>query len=309
MAVVEAVVGARRRPRGPEASEARLAFWLILPAVLGLVAVSAYPVIQTILWSFQHYILTDPQNVYFNGLRNFQRLVNREAFWTAFRFSILYTVLAVAGQFVVGFVLALTAHREFHGRGLVRAAMLFPWTMPTVITAVTWRFMYNDQLGFFNGSLQHLGLPHQIIWLGTPTLATIALLILAVWKVNSFVALVLLAGLQSIPKDVYEAADVDGAGPVRQFFSITLPFLRPAIMVVLVLRTVESLQAFDIIYGLTGGGPSNTTQNLPLYIYQQGFGEALNFGFGSAVAVMLFIVIFVFAIAYTRLLYREESYA
>ncbi len=304
-----AVAAAGRRGRGPEAAEARLAFWLILPTIAGLLAVSAYPVIQTVLWSFQHYILTDPQNVYFNGLHNFQRLFAQEAFWAAFRFSILYTVLSVAGQFLVGFVLALTAHRQFRGRGLVRAAMLFPWTMPTVVTAVAWRFMYNDQLGLFNGTLQHLGLPHQIIWLGTPTLAAIALLILAVWKVNSFVALVLLAGLQSIPKDVYEAADVDGAGPIRQFFSITLPYLRAAIMVVLVLRTVESLQAFDIIYGLTGGGPSNATQNLPLYIYKQGFGEALNFGFGSAAAVMLFIVIFAFAVAYVRLLYREESYA
>jgi len=304
-----AVVTSWRRGRGPEAAEGRLAFWLILPTVVGLLAISAYPVIQTVLWSFQHYILTDPQNTYFNGLHNFQRLLGQEAFWTAFRFSILYTVLSVSGQFVVGFVLALTAHREFRGRGLVRAAMLFPWAMPTVVTAVTWRFMYNDQLGFFNGTLQHLGLPDQIVWLGTPALATMALLLLAVWKVNSFVALVLLAALQSIPRDVYEAADVDGAGPVRQFFSITLPYLRAAIMVVLVLRTVESLQAFDIIYGLTGGGPSNATQNLPLYIYQQGFGEALNFGFGSAAAVMLFAVIFVFAVAYVRLLYREESYA
>ena len=300
---------ASRRGGGIEAGEARLAFWLILPAVVGLVAISAYPVVQTVIWAFQHYLLTEPDNIHFNGLKNFQRLLADQAFWTALKFSIIYTVVSVVGQVVVGFVLALTANREFKGRGLVRAAMLFPWTMPTVITAVAWRYMYNDQFGLFNGTLQHLGLPHQIIWLGSPMLALIALLILAVWKVNSFVALVLLAGLQSIPKDVYEAADVDGAGPVRQFLSITLPFLRPALMVVLVLRTVESLQAFDIIYGLTGGGPANSTQNLPLYIYQQGFGEALNFGYGSAAAVVLFALIFTFAVLYVRLLYREESYA
>ncbi|MHB8618503.1 MAG: carbohydrate ABC transporter permease, partial [Chloroflexota bacterium] len=199
--------------------------------------------------------------------------------------------------------------REFRGRGIVRAAMLFPWAMPTVITAVAWRFMYNDQLGLFNGTLQRLGLPHQIIWLGSPTLAVVALLILAVWKVNSFVALVLLAGLQGIPKQIYEAAAADGATAWRQFWAITVPYLRPAIMVVLVLRTVESLQAFDIIYGLTGGGPSDATQNLPLFIFQQGLGEALNFGYGSAAAVMLFILIFAFAILYVRLLYQEESYA
>lgn len=299
---------ARSRFRGSEAAEARLAFYLLAPAVLGLVLISVYPVLQTVAWSFQHYLVTDPDNVYFSGLRNFQRLLKDAAFWAALRFSLIYTAASVTGQFVMGFLMALTAHREFRGRGLVRAALLFPWTMPTVITAVAWRFMYNDQFGLFDGTLQHLGLAHAIVWLGSPVLAVAALLILAVWKVNSFVALVLLAALQSIPKDVYEAASVDGATSWRQFVSITLPFLRPAIMVVLVLRTVESLQAFDIIYGLTDGGPGTATQNLPLYIYQQGF-QGLNFGYSSAIALMLFGVILVFAIFYVRLLYREETYA
>jgi multiple sugar transport system permease protein len=299
------------RGRGPEAAEARLAFWLILPAIVGLLAVSLYPVLQTIIWSFEHYQLTDPENVYFNGFRNFERLFRDANFWSALRFSLLYTVLSVAGQFAVGFVLALTAHREFRGRGIVRAAMLFPWTMPTVITAVVWRFMYNpDTTGLFNGTLANLHLPHSIVWLGSSaTLAVIALLILAVWKVNSFCALVLLAGLQSIPGDVYEAASVDGAGVLRQFFSITLPYLRQTIMVVLVLRTVESLQAFDIIVGLTNGGPGTATRNLPLYIFEKGLSGAQDFGYSSATAVVLFAIILVFAIVYVRLLYREESLA
>jgi ABC-type sugar transport system permease subunit len=304
-------IAVRRRGRGPEAAEARLAFWLIAPAVVGLVAVSLYPVLQTIVWSFQHYQLTDPDNVYFNGLRNFQRLLGDPGFWPALRFSLLYTFLSVAGQFVVGFIFALTAHREFRGRGIVRAAMLFPWTMPTVITAVVWRFMYNpDTTGLFNGTLAHLNLPHSIIWLGSSaTLAVIALLILAVWKVNSFCALVLLAGLQSIPRDVYEAASVDGAGAIRQFFAITLPYLRQTIMVVLVLRTVESLQAFDIIVGLTNGGPGNATRNLPLYIFEKGLSGAQDFGYSSALAVVLFAIILLFAIIYVRVLYREEALA
>jgi ABC-type sugar transport system permease subunit len=304
-------VAVRRRGRGPEAAEARLAFWLIAPAVLGLILVSLYPVLQTFLWAFQHYQLTDPDNVYFNGFHNFQRLFGDPNFWPALRFSLLYTVLSVAGQFVVGFVLALTAHREFRGRGIVRAAMLFPWTMPTVITAVVWRFMYNpDTTGLFNGTLAHLGLPHDIVWLGSSaTLAVVALLILAVWKVNSFCALVLLAGLQSIPRDVYEAASVDGAGAVRQFISVTLPYLRQTIMVILVLRTVESLQAFDIIVGLTNGGPGIATRNLPLYIFEKGLSGAQDFGYSSALAVVLFVIILTFAILYVRVLYREEALA
>jgi ABC-type sugar transport system permease subunit len=304
-------VAVRRRGRGPEAAEARLAFWLIAPAVVGLIAVSLYPVVQTILWSLQHYQLTDPDNIYFNSFHNFQRLLGDPGFWPALRFSLLYTALSVAGQFAVGFIFALTAHREFRGRGIVRAAMLFPWTMPTVITAVVWRFMYNpDTTGLFNGTLAHLGLPHNIIWLGSSaTLAVIALLILAVWKVNSFCALVILAGLQSIPKDVYEAASVDGAGAIRQFLAITLPYLRQTIMVVLVLRTVESLQAFDIIVGLTNGGPGNATRNLPLYIFEKGLSGAQDFGYSSALAVVLFAIILLFAIIYVRVLYREEALA
>lgn len=299
------------RRRGPEAAQARLAFWMLLPAILGLIAISVYPVVQTFIWAFQHNRLTDPDNVYFNGLRNFQRLSHDPGFWSALRFTLLYAVLSVAMQFVVGFVFALTAHREFKGRGLVRAAMLFPWTMPTVITAVAWRFMYQpDTSGLFNGTFSHLGLPHEIVFLGSSaTLAIASLLFLAVWKVNSFVALVLLAGLQSIPGDVYEAASVDGATPWRQFWSITLPYLRTTIMVVLVLRTVESLQAFDIIYGLTNGGPGNSTVNLPLFIYDQGLNGAQDFGYSSAASLVLFAIILAFAIVYMRVLYSEETYA
>jgi multiple sugar transport system permease protein len=302
-----AVALRRWRARGPEAREARLAFWMLLPAVAGLLAISVYPVAQTVVWSFQHLIVTEPDDIFFDGLHNYQRLVADPDFWTALRFTALYTVCSVAGQFVVGLVLALTAHREFRGRGLVRAAMLFPWAMPTVITAEVWRFMYLPDYGVINGTLQHLGLPHEIVWLGQADLAVIALLILAVWKVNSFVALVLLAGLQAIPRDVYEAASVDGAGFWRQLWSITIPYLRPAIMVVLVLRTVESLQAFDIIYGLTQGGPAAATKNLPLYLYEQAF-QGLNFGYGSALAVALSILILACAVVYVRLLYREETY-
>lgn len=301
----------RRRRAGPEAAEARLAFWLLAPAIIGLIALSLYPVLQTIVWAFQHNRLTEPDNVYFNGLRNFQRLAHDPNFWSAFRFTLLYAVLSVALQFVVGFVFALTAHREFRGRGLVRAAMLFPWTMPTVITAVAWRFMYQpDASGLFNGTFAHLGLPHEVVFLGSSgLLAIMSLLFLAVWKVNSFVALVLLAGLQSIPADVYEAASVDGASPWRQFISITLPYLRPTIMVVLVLRTVESLQAFDIIYGLTNGGPGNSTVNLPLFIYDQGLNGAQDFGYSSAASLVLFVIILAFALIYMRALYSEETYA
>ena len=294
-----------KKTRSLSSQERRFAFWLLLPTLIGLSAILLYPSIQTILWSFQHYILTDPLNHSY-GLGNYRQLIHDHIFWMAFRFTIFYAVLSVIGQTLVGLGVALMANREFKGRGIFRAALLFPWMMPTVITAVVWRFMYDPNYGLFDGVLQRLGLPHAFVWLGSPTLAVIALFLLAIWKVNSFAALVFLAGLQSIPASVYEAADVDGANPWQRFWRITMPMLKPTILVVLVLRTVEALQAFDIIYGLTLGGPGYSTLNLPLYLYQQSI-QGLNFGYGSAMGVVLAIMIALFALLYMKILYRPDS--
>ena len=295
----------KKRTRGLGSRERRFAFWLILPTFVGLTAILLYPSAQTILWSFQHYVLTDPLQHNFT-LSNYTQLFHDHVFWLALKFTIFYAVLSVLGQTIVGLGVALMANREFRGRGLFRAALLFPWMMPTVITAVVWRFMYDPNYGLFNGVLQRLGLPHSFVWLGSPTLAVIALFLVAIWKVNSFAALVFLAGLQSIPASVYEAADVDGATAWQRFSRITMPMLRPTILVVLVLRTVEALQAFDIIYGLTLGGPGYSTLNLPLYLYQQAI-QGLNFGYGSAMGVVLAIMISAFAVFYVKVLYRPES--
>lgn len=295
----------RKRSKSLSSREKRFAFWLILPTFVGLTAILLYPSLQTIIWSFQHYVLTDPlQHNY--TFSNYTQLLHDHVFWLALKFTIFYAVLSVIGQSIVGLGVALMANREFRGRGLFRAALLFPWMMPTVITAVVWRFMYDPNYGLFNGVLQRLGLPHSFVWLGSPTLAIIALFLVAIWKVNSFAALVFLAGLQSIPASVYEAADVDGVTAWQKFSRITMPMLRPTILVVLVLRTVEALQAFDIIYGLTLGGPGYATLNLPLYLYQQAI-QGLNFGYGSAMGVVLAIMISAFAIFYVKVLYRPES--
>ncbi|KJF16828.1 MULTISPECIES: sugar ABC transporter permease [Acidithrix] len=297
--------GKKKRGKSLGARERRFAFWLILPTILGLCAILLYPSLQTITWSFQHYILTDPLQHNFT-LSNYTQLIHDHVFWLALKFTLFYAILSVLGQTLVGLGVALMANREFRGRGLFRAALLFPWMMPTVITAVVWRFMYDPNYGLFNGVLQRLGLPHSFVWLGSPTLAVIALFLVAIWKVNSFAALVFLAGLQSIPASVYEAADVDGATAWQRFTRITMPMLRPTILVVLVLRTVEALQAFDIIYGLTLGGPGYSTLNLPLYLYQQAI-QGLNFGYGSAMGVILAIMISAFAFLYVKVLYRPES--
>lgn len=282
-----------------------MAFWLIVPSLLAIAVVTAYPVIATFVYSFQHRVSTDPHTGWV-GLANFDRLIHDPTFWHALWFTVAYAVVSVALQFVVGLAFALLGHRNFRGRGIVRGALLFPWAMPTVITAKVWQFMYNEQYGLFNRLFDLVGLPHHIVWLGSANTAITALLGLSTWKVNSFFALVLLAALAAIPRDVYEASSLDGASAWQQFRYVTLPYLRPAITVVLILRTVEALQAFDIIVGLSNGGPGNATQNLPLYIYNTSF-LGLDFGYGSALAVAMFVVIFVIVIIYLRLFNRSDD--
>jgi len=283
--------------------ERRLAIALLVPSFVGLVAVMGYPTVQTILWSFEHADVLNPQSGY--TFSNYTGLWHDPVFWAALRFTVIYAAMSVAGQMLLGLGIAVMANREFRGRWLFRALLIFPWMMPTVITAVVWQFMYDPNYGLFDAVLQRAGLPHSFVFLGSSKLAIFSLLMLAIWKVNSFAALVFLAGMQGISPELYEAAEIDGAAAWQRFRRVTLPMLKPTILVVLVLRTVEALQAFDIIYGLTGGGPGGATQNLPMYLYQQGI-LGLNFGYGSAVGVVLAVIIAAFAVLYLKVLYQPS---
>lgn len=288
--------------------EERLAWLLLLPVVLALLALGVYPALSTILFSFQ-------QGGSFGlgttwaGLANYIKLVKDIQFWQAFRFSILYSVITVIGQMIFGTALALLANRKFAGRWLLRAAVLFPWAIPTATNSVVWAYMFNDQYGLINSLLEHLGLmnpAHPFVWLGTSQSATILIYILAIWKANSLVALLVLAGLQSISDEVYEASRIDGATPWQTLWRITIPLLRPTLAVTLILRTIESLQAFDLISAFTNGGPGNATQNLGLYIYVQiqQFGD---FGYGSTIAMVLMVVTLAFVFVYLRMLRRPGA--
>ena len=288
--------------------EERLAWMLLLPVILALLALGVYPALSTILFSFQ-------QGGSFGlgttwaGLANYAKLVKDIQFWQAFRFSILYSVITVIGQMIFGTALALLANRKFAGRWLLRAAVLFPWAIPTATNSVVWAYMFNDQYGLINSLLEHLGLmnpAHPIVWLGTTQSATILIYVLAIWKANSLVALLVLAGLQSISDEVYEASRIDGATPWQTLWRITIPLLRPTLAVTLILRTIESLQAFDLISAFTNGGPGNATQNLGLYIYVQiqQFGD---FGYGSTIAMVLMVVTLAFVFVYLRMLRRPGA--
>ena len=288
--------------------EERLAWLLLLPVVLALLALGVYPALSTILFSFQTGGSVGLGTTW-AGIANYVKLVKDIQFWQAFKFSILYSIITVIGQMIFGTALALLANRKFAGRWLVRAAVLFPWAIPTATNSVVWAYMFNDQYGLINSLLEHVGLmnpAHPFVWLGTSQSATVLIYILAIWKANSLVALLVLAGLQSISDEVYEASRIDGASPWQTLWRITIPLLRPTLAVTLILRTIESLQAFDLISAFTNGGPGNATQNLGLYIYVQiqQFGD---FGYGSTIAMVLMVVTLAFVFVYLRMLRRPGA--
>jgi ABC-type sugar transport system permease subunit len=296
------------RPGTLARREERYGWALLIPVLVALLAMGIYPFLSTIGYTFQ-------QGGYFGvgttwaGLTNYAHLIHDPDFWSSFRFSLLYMVVTVIGQMIFGTALALFANQTFRGRWLARAAILFPWAIPTATNSVIWAYIFNDQYGLVNSVLERLGLmnpAHPINWLGTPQLATALIYFLAIWKANSLVALIILAGLQTIPHEVYEAAKIDGASAWQRLWRVTLPLLRPTLLVALILRTIESLQAFDLISAFTNGAPGNATQNLGLYIYVQiqQFGD---FGYGSTIAMVLMVITLAFVIVYLRILQRPQA--
>jgi len=222
------------------------------------------------------------------------------------RVTVLFTVVTVIAEFALGLLIALVVNSRFRGRGLMRAAMLVPWAIPTVLSAQMWKWMYNDIFGVFNDMLRRLGLIEQnIAWLAKPSTALPAVMAIDIWKTTPFVALLLLAGLQVIPEELYEAATVDGASRIRQFLVITLPLLRPAIAVALIFRSLDALRAFDVFYVLFGARPD--TQTMAVYA-QNNIVAFSDVGYGSAISVLIFLIIAIFVVAYvTSLRVEAES--
>jgi ABC-type sugar transport system permease subunit len=305
MATLQVQTRARPKGRSLAQNEERLGWLLITPVILALLLMGVYPALSTIWFSLQKGG-SFGLNTTWAGLSNYIKLFHDPQFWGAFKFSMLYSFITVIGQMILGTALALLANRKFVGRWLLRAAILFPWAIPTATNSVMWAYMFNDQYGLINSLLEHLGLMnpnHATVWLGSAQSATILIYILAIWKANSLVALLVLAGLQTIPEEIYEAARMDGASAWQTLWRVTLPLLRSTLVITLILRTIESLQAFDLISAFTNGGPGNATQNLGLYIYVQiqQFGD---FGYGSTIAMVLMVVTLLFVIVYLRTLHR-----
>jgi multiple sugar transport system permease protein len=299
---VERGLSLRERLSGPEASAERLGTALVAPTIILLLLIVGYPLIYNIYSSFQYFVLTDPGTQHFIGLQNYTRVFTGADSLSAWGRTILYTIISVAIQFVVGLGFALAMNREYRGRGFVRAAILVPWAVPTVVSALLWKTNFDPRTGFVNYLLGVAHLPGaDTTWLNGVWTSWTVILVADAWKNTPFLALILLGGLQVIPDDLYEQAEIDGAGALARFWYMTLPLLKPSIQVALIFRTLSAFLVFDVIYAITGGGPGNAT-NTVAFINWRAFLIDTDFGYGGAISVVLTLAALLIAFGYLRLL-------
>ncbi len=282
-------------------AETRDAWIMMAPALIILAVIAVFPVLRTFWLSLHEMVLTDPSSGYpFIGLANYLDIFKDPSAKGAIWFTLQFTVCTVALELVIGFAAALVMNRAFRGRGFVRASILVPWAIPTTVSALMWKFIYNDQYGMFNDILYRLGLiDHYQAWLSTHGGSFMALVITDVWKTAPYMALLILAGLQMVPEEMYEAAKIDGAGVFQRFFRVTLPTVKSTVLVALLFRTLDAFRVFDLVSVMTGG--ANGTESVSLYAYKH-LMKFLDFGYGSALAVMIFVVVFLISLIYMRFL-------
>ena len=289
-----------RPPDALGARKARTAWLFLAPAIAILGAVAGWPLIRTVSFAFTDAQLSALGAARWIGVQNFTDLLADPDWWHAVAVTLIFAVVSVTLEFILGLIVALVLHARFRGRGALRAAMLIPWAVPTVVSAQMWRWMYNDSYGVINDLLLRLGLIHApVAWLANDRTAIAAVIVTDVWKATPFVALLLLAGLQNISEELYDAAKIDGAGPLARVRRITLPLLRPAIAVALIFRTLDALRVFDLIYVMTSN--SRATATISVYARQQ-LVDFQDVGYGSAASSVIFVIIALAGIGYIAVL-------
>jgi multiple sugar transport system permease protein len=290
-ATVQSGASHKRRSRG--LSEKGLAFWMVSPSMALIALVAAYPIIYAIWLSLHEYSVRQAGLSRWAGpygLRNYSTALQNSEFWDAMVTTLIFTLSSVILELLIGLAMALAMHAAFRGQGLLRTVVLVPWAILTVVTATMWRTIFESPQGFVN---QILGT--DTVWLGSEPQALIVIIIADVWKTAPFMALLILAGLQVIPGDIYEAAKVDGATAWQRFRKITLPLLTPAILVALIFRTLDALRIFDLPYVLTKGSHGTTTLSL---ISQETFAANRIYGLGAAYSILTFITVMIVSFTY-----------
>ena len=287
----------------------RAARWFLLPMLIALAVVAGWPLLRSIWFSFTDASLNNLYGAEWVGFANYLRWTVLESgtvryrgllvdpnWWNAVWNTVRFAFWSVLWETVLGMIVALVLNAEFRGRGIVRAAILIPWAIPTIVSARMWSWMLNDQFGVLNDLGMRLGLLSQkVAWTASADTAMLAVLVVDIWKTTPFMALLILAGLQMIPKDIYEAAEIDGVHPIKQFFKITLPLVRPALMVAIIFRVLDALRIFDLIYVLTPNSDATKTMSV---LSRENLFDFDNFAYGSAQATLLFLIIAIFTIMY-----------
>ncbi len=284
------------------ATDRRLGYALVGPLVVLLLAVTAYPLIYNLWNSFHHVNLSIVGPRTFAGVSNYSKMFGSSDWVSALERTAAFTAISVFLETLFALGLALMLHRRFRGRGILRAAILIPWAVPTVVSATLWKTMFDPRSGFVDYLLGKAGLPGaHTTWLAGTWTSWTAIFVADAWKNVPFIAIILLAGLQVIPGEVYEAARVDGANAWQSFRRMTLPLLRPALAVALIFRTLQAFLVFDVIYIMTGGGPGVSTETLSFLNWQE-FLVNTDFGYGGAQAVILVVIALLIAGVYVRVL-------
>jgi multiple sugar transport system permease protein len=274
----------------------------VLPSLVLVSVFAIYPIFESFRLSLYRMILTLPWlGQKFVGWENYQDLVTDPVALRSLATSLIFVAVTTPLEVLIGLAMALVLNQSFRGRGWLRAIVLVPWAIPTVVSSQMWRFIFNDRYGLFNFIL--FGDAAERYWapLAEPDLALMSIMVADIWKTSAFAALLILAGLQVIPGELYEAASVDGATPWQQFRHITVPLIKPALLLALLFRTIDALKVFDLVFVMTQGGPADSTNVLQFYGYKKSFAEGM-IGYGSAIAVAVFSLSLLLSLLYIRLL-------
>lgn len=281
-------------------NSSRAALCFLFPSFCFVALFSLFPIVESLRLSFYRLILTLPWLGHrMVGWENYADLATDPVARDALGTTLIFIAITIPLELLFGLGIALLLNQAFRGRGLLRAIVLIPWAMPTVVSSQMWRFIFNDRYGLANFILFGADTSRYLAPLADPHLALFAIVTAEIWKTTPFAALILLAGLQGISDDVYEVASVDGANSWQQFFYVTLPLLKPALLLALLFRTIDALRVFDLVFVMTQGGPADATNVLQFYGYKKTFAEGM-IGYGSAIAVVVFLLSLALALLYFR---------
>lgn len=297
--------GARTVQR--QMSDRRIILWFIMPTIILLIVMNIFPLIYSLFLSFTNYSVISDKPPQWIGIQNYTTILSDKSFWTAFATTGRYALLTVLLQTVIGFGLALLLRNKFKGSGLVTTLILIPMMLSPIVVATFWKLIFNPSYGIFNYMLGYTNINTAPEWLGDPDRVLWAIIIVDVWMWSPFVMLLCLAGLSAIPEYLYEAAAIDRASVWFQFRRITLPQVMPLLLIAVLFRTIEAFKQFDLVYGLTGGGPGDLTETVSIRLYRLAFAGQLNTGLSSALAYIVLIIIIAVSNLYIRSLNRARG--